>query len=141
MQPSPSAEQLLLKSLSQGERTAFWQLWMPYQDYFYHCCLTWMDGNITDAQDALSEATLKAWDQLFLHADKITNLKAWLTRFTHNLCMDIHREHGRKAIGVDNIEETASQIEVLIFLLESPESALIPSSLRPVARTFSPEWG
>jgi RNA polymerase sigma-70 factor (ECF subfamily) len=49
MQASPSDQKLLLKSLYAGERTAFWQLWMPYQDYLYHCCLTWMDGNVTDA--------------------------------------------------------------------------------------------
>ena len=129
MQLSPSDERLLLKSLSQRERTAFWQLWMPYQNYLYHCCLTWMDGNVIDAQDALSEATLKAWDKLFLYSDKITNLKAWLTRFTHNLCMDIHREYGKKVIRIDHIQETLWQIEILIFSLESPESALFNSEM------------
>jgi RNA polymerase sigma factor (sigma-70 family) len=132
MQPSPSAEHFLLKSLSQGERTAFWQLWILHQNYLYHCCLTWMHGNVTDAQDALSEATLKAWDQLFLHSDKITNLKAWLKRFTHHLCMDIHRQHGRRAIGIDNFEEIAGQIEVVTFSLESPESALLGSEMETI---------
>ncbi len=129
MQTSPPDKQLLLKSLSQGDRTAFWQLWIPYQDYLYHCCLTWMDGNVTDAQDSLSQATLKAWDQLFHQAGKITNLKAWLRRFTHNLCIDIHRERGRKAIGIDNLEEIAGQIEVVTFPVESPQSALLSSEL------------
>ena len=110
---STSNTQTLLKNLSQGDRTAFWQLWIPHQDYLYYRCLTWMDGNVIDAQDAISQATLKAWKQLFVHADKITNLKAWLTRFTHNVCIDIHRENGRKAIGVNNVEEIAGQIEVL----------------------------
>jgi RNA polymerase sigma factor (sigma-70 family) len=129
MQISLYNEQLLLKSLSQGERTVFWQLLMPYQNYLYHCCLTWTDGNIIDSQDVLSEVTLKAWDKLFHHADKIVNLKAWLTRFTHNHCMDIHREHGRKAIGIDNIEEIAGRIEVLISSLDSPESVLLSSEM------------
>ncbi len=134
MQPSSLAEHFLLKSLSQGERTAFWQLWMPHQNYLYHCCFNWMDGNVTDAQDALSEATLKAWDQLFLHADKITNLKAWLKRFTHNLCMDIHRQHSSRAIGTDNIEEIAGQIKVVTFPLDSPESALLSSEMETTIR-------
>jgi len=129
MQTSPPDKELLLKSLSQGDRTAFWQLWVPYQDYLYHCCLTWMDGNVTDAQDSLSQATLKAWDQLFHHAGKITNLKAWLRRFTHNLCIDIHRERGRKAIGIDNFEEIAGQIKIVTFPVESPQSALLSSEM------------
>jgi RNA polymerase sigma factor (sigma-70 family) len=125
MQASPSDKKFLLKSLSQRDYTFFWQLWMPYQDYLYHCCLTWMDGNVTDAQDALSQATLKAWDKLPHHADKITNLKAWLTRFTHNVCVDIHREHGRRAIRIDNIQEIAGQVEIVTFPVESPESAIL----------------
>ncbi len=129
MQASPSDQKFLLKSLFQKDYTAFWQLWMPYQDYLYHCCLTWMDRNVTDAQDALSQATLKAWDKLPHHADKITNLKAWLTRFTHNVCMDIHREHGRKAIGIDNFEEIAGQVEVVTFPVESSESAILDSEI------------
>lgn len=127
----PSDTQTVLKSLSQGDRAAFWQLWMPYQDYLYHRCLTWMSGNITDAQDAMSQATLKAWEQLFLDADKITNLKAWLTRFTHNLCMDIHREHGRKTIGIDNLEEIIGQIKNSV---ESPESIILGSEIENIIR-------
>ncbi|MBW4478206.1 MAG: sigma-70 family RNA polymerase sigma factor [Tolypothrix brevis GSE-NOS-MK-07-07A] len=134
MQASLSDQKFLLKSLSQRDYTAFWQLWMPYQDYLYHCCLTWMDGNVTDAQDALSQATLKAWDKLPHHADKITNLKAWLTRFTHNVCMDIHREHGTKAIGIDNFEEIAGQVEVVTFPVESSESAILDSEIEITIR-------
>lgn len=134
MQLSPSDEQLLLKSLFEGERTVFWQLWMPHQDYLYDRCLTWMDGNVTDAQDALSQATLKAWEKLFLHVDKINNLKVWLTRFTYNLCMDIRREHGKKAKGVENIEEIAGQIEDIKSPVESPESAILGSQIEITIR-------
>jgi RNA polymerase sigma factor (sigma-70 family) len=134
MQISTSNNQLQLKKLSQGDCTAFWQLWMPHQDYLYHCCLTWMDGNVIDAQDAFSYTILKAWDKLPHHAEKITNLKAWLTRFTHNLCMDIHREHGRKAIGVDTIEEIAGHIEVERFSVNSPESTILSSEMEITIR-------
>jgi RNA polymerase sigma factor (sigma-70 family) len=100
----------LLESLSQGDSGAFWELWFLHQDYLYQCCLEWMGGDVTDAQDAMSQAMLKAWDRLPLHAHKIINLKAWLARFVHNLCMDIHRERGRKEIGIDNIESPASEL-------------------------------
>jgi DNA-directed RNA polymerase specialized sigma24 family protein len=77
----PSDTQILLENLSKGDSNAFWELWVPRQDYLYRCCLNWMDKNETDAQDALSRTMLKAWDKLPLHAANIINLKAWLTRF------------------------------------------------------------
>jgi RNA polymerase sigma factor (sigma-70 family) len=64
-----------------------------------------MNGNVEDAEDAFSQITLKAWDQLFIHADRVTHLRAWLMRFTYNFCMDIHRANKRKAITVETIEE------------------------------------
>ena len=101
--PLPDA-QILLKRLSQGDSIAFWELWIPHQNYLYHCCLIWMDKNAMDAQDALSQTLLKAWVKLPLHAEKIINFRAWLVRFTHNLCMDIHRERSRKEIGMNAAE-------------------------------------
>lgn len=41
----------------------FWQQWQQYRDYLYRCCIKWMGGNPTDAEDALSRAMLKAWDK------------------------------------------------------------------------------
>lgn len=102
---SPSAELIPLQSLSQGDRQVFWQLWLPYEDCLQKNCLIWMNGNVEDAEDAFSQITLKAWDQLFLHADRVTHLRAWLMRFTYNFCMDIHRANKRKAITVETIEE------------------------------------
>lgn len=49
-----------------------------------------MNGNRTEAEDALSRAKLKAWEKMQKLAQKIVNLKAWLTRLTHNFCIDIH---------------------------------------------------
>ncbi len=82
----------------------FWQLWQEYRDYLYARCLKWMGGNPMEAEDALSRAMLKAWEKVQQYAGKITNLKAWLTRLTHNLCVDIHREHSRGANRVEDIE-------------------------------------
>jgi RNA polymerase sigma factor (sigma-70 family) len=126
--PEPD-EQVLLARLSQGDSNAFWTLWMPYQDYLYYRCLNWMDSNIAQAEDALSQATLKAWHKLPAHAHKITNLKAWLTRFTHNFCVDIHRKQGRRAVGIDNFEEIAGQLEASQDSVESPESSILRSEL------------
>ena len=81
------SEQILLKRLAHGDRTVFWQLWERYQPYLYRCCLRWMGGNPADAEDACSRAMLKAWDKLPKYAAKLINLKAWLARLTHNLCV------------------------------------------------------
>jgi RNA polymerase sigma factor (sigma-70 family) len=110
MQAQPSHTQILLDNLSKGDSKVFWELWLLHQDYLYHCCLKWMDGNVADTQDVMSQAMLKAWERLPLHAQKITNLKAWLARFAHNLCIDIHRERSRKEIGTGNIELPVSEL-------------------------------
>lgn len=85
-------EQSVLKSISQGNHDAFWELWLLHQDYLYHRCLSWMKGNHLEAQDVLSQASLKAYEKLPNHAAKITNIKAWLITFTYNLCIDAYRK-------------------------------------------------
>jgi RNA polymerase sigma-70 factor (ECF subfamily) len=109
---------------------AFWQLWQQNRDYLYRCCLRWMGGNPTDAEEVLSRAMLKAWDKLPDYAEKITNLRAWLTRLTHNLCIDIHRERRRKAMQMEDIEEIAARgSSAVISCLNSPEDALLHHEL------------
>jgi len=106
--------------------TAFWQYWQQYRDSLYRCCIKWMGGNPTDAEDALSRAMLKAWEKVQMYKKgEIINFKAWLTRVTHNLCVDIHRERSRSAHSVENIEVYASSEEQgLVSFEDKPESAL-----------------
>ena len=125
-----SEEQSLLRSVSQGNRTAFWQLWQQHQDYLYRRCRTWMGGNPVDAEEAFSRATLKAWDKLPDYAGKINNPKAWLTQMTHNLCVDIHRERQRGARSIENIEAMAvGEHEAVASSDYSPESAILRREL------------
>jgi RNA polymerase sigma factor (sigma-70 family) len=130
-----SEEQMLLKQIAQGDRAAFWQLWEQYQDYLYRRCLTWMGGDRMDAQEAYSRATLKAWDKLPKYAATITNPRAWLSRLTHNLCMDLHRERSRGAKGIESIEAIAAgEHEFLTSTLESPDAAILRRELGMVIR-------
>ena len=120
-------EQIRLRCLSQS-RTDFWHLWQQYEDYFYSRCLQWMSGNPTDAEDALSQAMLKAWNQWPDYASKITNPKTWLSRITHNLCMDIHRKRQREKM--ENIEDIQFvDHAVVISSFESPESEIFRREL------------
>ncbi len=121
-------EQRLLKRLAQGDRHAFWSLWESYRNYLYHRCLAWMGGNHDDAQEVMSLAALKAWEKLPNHALNITHLKGWLNRFTHNLCMDIHRQRQHSAIGVDNVEDVPLNNQEIVSA-DRPESELLQKEL------------
>ena len=122
----------LLKRLSRGEQKAFWSLWLQHQDYLYFRCITWMGGNRKDAEEALSRATIKAWEKLPIHAEKITNPKAWLTRMTHNLCVDIHRERQRQASNVEDIEivsENENENSTLMLSGQTPDSLMLEEEM------------
>jgi RNA polymerase sigma factor (sigma-70 family) len=120
-------EQKLLQCLAQGEAIAFWTLWERYrQDLLYPCCLRWMGGNHADAEDALSSASLKAWQGLAAGAHEIANVKAWLLRLLHNLCMDMRRSHdGRSAMQLVDTGTAAGAEEALVPVQESAEAAAL----------------
>lgn len=106
----------------------FCQQWMVHQDRLYRCCLKLMNFNPTDAEDALSQAMLKAVEKVQQFAGKIANFKAWLMRLTSNLCIDIIRERSRWAVGFESIESVADTEEMgemgTAFSVKSPESVL-----------------
>ena len=54
----------LLRSLSDGNMSAFWTLWDAYKVHLYHVCLCQMDGVREDAEDALSRSMLRALEKL-----------------------------------------------------------------------------
>ena len=58
-------EQLLLKRISNGDKSAFWQLWDKHTEYLYYKCLKLMNDNIDDAHEALSYSMLRAWEKLY----------------------------------------------------------------------------
>lgn len=103
------------RSGSDDFSATFWQFWQQYQDDLYRCCLKWMGGNPTDAEDALSRAMLKAWEKVQNIGVEIANFKAWLTRLTHNLCVDIHRERSRGANRVENINTIPEELGLVSF--------------------------
>ncbi|MDE5120617.1 MAG: sigma-70 family RNA polymerase sigma factor [Trichodesmium sp. St19_bin1] len=109
----------------------FWQQWQKHQDTLYRCCLKLMNFNPTDAEDALSQAMLKAWEKVQKDTVKIDNLKAWLFKLTSNLCIDITRQLSKRAAGVESLEwvgatdrvDTASAVDTPEKALEKAEQA------------------
>jgi RNA polymerase sigma-70 factor (ECF subfamily) len=125
MSDSQSVSALCLQGGSLDIGKGFWRQWQQYRDYLYRCCIKWMGGNPTDAEDALSRAMLKAWEKVQKIGVEIDNFKSWLSTLTHNLCVDIHRERSRGANRVEDIEVYASSVEQgLVSFDDTPESAM-----------------
>ena len=49
----------------------FWQQWQESRDQLYRCCLKMMNSNPMDAEDALSQAMVKAWEKVQKFGEKI----------------------------------------------------------------------
>lgn len=115
-----------VRSHSLGQGADFWQLWVRHQEYLYRRCLSWMRGNPADAEEALSQASIKAWEKWLERREQIANPKAWLSQLTHNLCMDMHRERSRDARGAESLKEIAQlEGECATPAAPSPESAVL----------------
>jgi RNA polymerase sigma-70 factor (ECF subfamily) len=125
-------ERILLRSLSGGDREAFWPLWLEHRLHLYSVCLRQMRGSKADALDAVSRSMLLAFRKLPAHATKIENLQAWLTRLTRNVCADIHREQQRLSIGGNGvaIDEIVSEELSAADPSPSPEEVALSNETR-----------
>lgn len=84
----------------------FWNTWLEHRDYLHRYAIRFSGGNLADAEDALSEAMLKA--ARTFSASKIRNHRAWLLRLVHNACMDRHRSNRRHRRAVQDIKDVDS---------------------------------
>ncbi len=108
----------------------FWSIWLDYEDKLYRCCLRLMNWNITEAEDALSQAKIKGWENVQKFAGQISNLKAWLMQLTSNLCKDIIGKRSRGPAAVEDIEWvgdngvlcTASGVATPMMVLEMSDT-------------------
>ncbi len=109
---------------------AFWRVWNEHRDYLKRLSMMWMNVNAMDAEDALSLATLRAYEKYNDHADQINNERAWFARLLHNICIDLHRANTRrfrlneKVKEVVEIDNTPTENVDL-----SPEGELLNSEL------------
>ena len=115
---------VLLGRIAGGDSSAFWVLWQRYQKFLFAVCLRDM-GMHADAEDALSRAMLKARDRLPRHASAVMNPRAWLARLTHNVCMEMHREHTRRKVHVETASRSAGDLDGAGQFVPSPEETLL----------------
>jgi len=83
----------------------FWNLWEDNKKLFFKKCLKLMNGDVYEAEDALSDAMLKARDKMIHCGDRIHNFKGWALRLTENVCIDLLRRQ-RRLISFDEIPES-----------------------------------
>ena len=102
----------------------FWQIWLNHQNYLRSHALRFSSGNFADAEDALSEAMLKA-AQTF-ESSTIQNHRAWLLRLVHNACMDRHRSNRRRSRLAKDITDADAQSAPAVAIRpdRSPEELL-----------------
>ncbi len=100
----------------------FWNLWENERQVFFGKCLKIMNGDVCEAEDALSAAMLKAWEKMNLYHGKIINFKGWALRLTENVCLDHLRKH-RRLVCYDEIPEslTPKEFDQGHFFMESTE--------------------
>jgi RNA polymerase sigma factor (sigma-70 family) len=149
-------ERNLMHRLANGDRAAFWDLWKYYEPLLARRCLQWMGGNHADAKDALSDASLRAWQYVSSHATEITNIKAWLLRLLYNHCMNMRRSHQtylrytqpmqdiHRVTAVSSTSDDASFEETLLrcetqMYMRSRINALPPRLREPVILYFFQE--
>jgi len=142
---SDLSETQLLKHIQAGHLTAFWELWLRHQSYLSSRCLHWTGGNTSDAEDILSQAMCRAWEQIPRYAASLENPKAWLIKLTHNLCVNQQLKRRRQAITLGNLDHSTSEVQSLPGMTspESPEYALLKREsrtyLHKLIQTLSPQ--
>lgn len=101
----------------------FWQIWMSNRDYLLRCSLRFSSGNAADAEDALSDAMLKA--AAAFRTTVVRNQRAWLLRLVHNACMDRHRGYQRQ----NRIVKDAAHDGDYLFPAVAPQPDRSPEEL------------
>jgi len=138
-EPLPESDdetRTLLVSIADGDKSAFWALWQKYQKHLFAVCLRQMGGIHADAEDALSKAMLKALDTMPRHARAVVNTRAWLTRLTANVCIEMHRERSRRRAKLSS-EQSFASVEHPIHSTLTPEETLLRGELYAfMARTI-----
>lgn len=118
-------EQNLLECLNKGDYSAYWQLWILHESALRRVCLRYMNYRDGNAEDALSEAMLKAYEALSKHAHRITNMGGWLQRLTRNVCIDILRAEKKVQTGLEEPDILPGSINNSTHSVQSPEQDLL----------------
>jgi RNA polymerase sigma-70 factor (ECF subfamily) len=112
-------EQRLLDAARAGDEDAFARLVETHRAQLQAHCYR-MLGSLHDAEDALQEVLLRAWNGLPRFGGR-SSLRTWLYRIATNVCLDVIARRPKRVLPVDYgpATTTASQTEVGEPLIES----------------------
>lgn len=138
-------EQTLICAAQRGDREAFNQLVLLYQDLLYSIALR-MTGDPDDAADALQNALFSAFRKF--NSFRGGSLRSWLARVTVNACYDkLRRQCRHPLLLLDqvNIEDNESEPDDWLFdpvagVEEQIETLELDSAIQNALRSLVPAY-
>ncbi|USG63070.1 RNA polymerase sigma factor [Sneathiella marina] len=120
----------VLSESSRCKQEDFWRAWNSHREYLKRLSMIWMNVSAADAEDAFSEATIRAYEKYEFHASQISNERAWFARLLHNICIDKHRSNKRLKTLCERVREI-NTVDFSIFESTnlSPEGSLLNEEL------------
>ena len=92
-------EATVLEAAREGDEAAFARLIEPYRGQLHAHCYR-MLGSVHDAEDALQDATLRAWRGLGKFEGR-SSLKSWLYTIATNTCLNHIERRPKRVLPVD----------------------------------------
>src|ERR671928_424062 len=103
MSPSPmiesTQERELIAAARRGDEGAFGRLVEPYRGELHAHCYR-MLGSVHDAEDALQDATLRAWRGLGRFEGR-SSLRSWLYTIATNTCLNLIARRPKRVLPLD----------------------------------------
>jgi RNA polymerase sigma-70 factor (ECF subfamily) len=97
--PSTAHDQELLAAARGGDEDAYRRLLEPYQGELHAHCYR-MLGSVHDAEDALQDASLRAWRGLAKFEGR-SSLRSWLYTIATNTCLNQIARRPKRVLPVD----------------------------------------
>ncbi len=105
----------------------FWEEWLTHRRYLFCLALRWSSNNHANAEDALSRLAIKAHNRYLIDHAQIRNIRPWMSRLLHNMCMDEHRKNSVRNRAFDKLtpdQYAAAALTPSLSQLQEERSAL-----------------
>jgi RNA polymerase sigma-70 factor (ECF subfamily) len=115
----------------------------PYRRELTGYCYR-MLGSIHEAEDAVQDTMLRAWQALPRFDDR-AGLRPWLYRIATNVCLDTLKRRSRRALPMDvapvatSDARPGSRLPETTWIQPAPDSLILPPDDDPAERTVSRE--
>jgi RNA polymerase sigma-70 factor (ECF subfamily) len=95
----PAGEHALLNAARRGDEDAYRRLLEPYRGELHAHCYR-MLGSVHDAEDALQDASLRAWRGLARFEGR-SSLRSWLYTIATNTCLNLIGKRPKRVLPLD----------------------------------------